>query len=223
MPAYGSYFWKRNPFIRLLLPMMAGIAVQWSIQINIIVWEIILVFSIVFIISFFFIPFLSRYRFHFLNGLVILVLFFSFGAMLAWQKDIRHHEQWFENFYKENDGLIVILNEPPVEKTKSIKADALVSSIYQNGKQIPVKGKIVLYFKKDSTLLNQFSYGSKVVFKNPLQEIKNSGNPGGFNYKRYALFHGITHQVYLKPGDFIILKDKNENWLDKFLYQTRQK
>jgi len=230
MPAYGSYFWKKNPFIRLLLPMTAGIAVQWNFQVDISVWEILLIIEITLIIFFFFIPFLSRYRLSFFNGLMISLLFFSFGAVLVWQKDIRHNHSWFGNFYKEPDGLVVTLNESPIEKTKSIKSDAIVSYIIKNEKQIPAAGKIILYFQKDlpagqadSSIADQLVYGSRIIFKKPLQEIKNAGNPGGFDYKRYSLFHGITHQVYFKPNEFTVLNDKDENWLDKFLYKTRQK
>ena len=37
------------------------------------------------------------------------------------------------------------------------------------------------------------------------------GNPGGFDYKRYSLFHGITHQVFLKQDEFEVLDEKNES------------
>ena len=113
-------------------------------------------------------------------------------------------------------------------KQNHIKANATVSYLIQNGQSTPVKGKIILYFKKDlpagqagSSL--QLSYGSQILFKKPLQEIKNSGNPGGFDYKRYSLFQGITHQVYLKTDEFEVLNGKKENWFRKFIYSSREK
>ncbi|MEO7393950.1 MAG: ComEC/Rec2 family competence protein, partial [Chitinophagaceae bacterium] len=133
-----------------------------------------------------------------------------------------NNKQWIGNFYKEKDGLIVTLDEPPVEKTKSIKANATARYLLQNEKEIPAKGKIILYFKKDS-LLPQLTYGTQIIFKKQLQEIKNAGNPGGFDYKRYSLFQGITHQVYLKPEEFIVLNEKKENSLDKFIYSSRER
>ncbi len=109
-----------------------------------------------------------------------------------------------------------------IEKTKSFKADALVSVLWQNERSLPVKGKIILYFKKDS-ILDNLNYGTQILINKPLQEIKNSGNPGGFDYKRYCLFNEITYQVYLRPEDFIVLPGKNEKWLDNFLINTREK
>ena len=84
-----------------------------------------------------------------------------------------------------------------------------------------MKTKIILYFKKDSSL--QLSYGSQIILKKSLQEIKNSGNPGGFDYKRYSLFQGITHQIYLKADEFEILDGEKINWFNNFLFSTRER
>ncbi len=221
MPSYAIHFWKKNPFIRLVLPLMAGIIVQWHAQITERILWLILLISAIALAVFFFVPLFKRYSLSFLMGLAGSILFFCFGSLLVWYKDIRHNDNWLGNFYQAKDALIVTLDEPPVEKTKSIKANATVSYLINDIGLIPAKGKIILYFKKDSSL--QLVYGNQIIIRNPLQEIKNAGNPGGFDYKRYSLFHGITHQVYLKPGEFSVLKETKENWLDKFLYNTKEK
>ena len=221
MALYGSNFWKKTPFLKLLLATIAGILAQWHFQVSIILWWSVLSISLLAVITFFFIPFFNRYKFSFISGIITSIIFFSIGAMLAWQRDIRNDTQWLGNSYKEKDGLLVTLDEPPVEKTKSIKANATVSYLLQNGQLITVKGKIILYFKKDSSL--QLTYGSQVLFRKSLQEIKNSGNPGGFDYKRYALFQGITHQVYLKTDEFEVLDGKKENRFRKFIYSSRER
>ena len=222
MAAYSTHFWKKAPFVKLLLVMIAGIIIQWNFKFSSTVWWITLPVCLLIIISFFLIPFFNRYRLGFITGIATGILFLSVGALFAWQKDIRNNKQWLGNFYNDKDALVVTLNEPPVEKTKSIKTNAIVSYLLQNEKTISVKGKIILYFKKDS-LLPQLTYGTRIIFKKPLQEIKNSGNPGGFDYKRYSLFQGITHQVYLKPEEFIVLNEKKETWLDKFIYSSRER
>src|SRR5436190_23338280 len=160
MPAYGVYFWKKTPFIRLLIAMITGILVQWQFQVNVKVWWLMLIACIISVIIFFFIPFFNRYKFSFLNGIAACILFFSIGSLLVWYKDIRHNDQWFGNFYKEKDALVVTLDEPPVEKTKSVKANAIVSYLLKDEKLIPLKGKIILYFQKDSLL--QLTYGSQI-------------------------------------------------------------
>lgn len=222
MPGYGSYFWKKVPFIRLLIAMITGILVQWHYQLTEITWWILLGVSLLAVIIFFFVPFLNRYRFFYFPGFFSGFLFLSFGALLAFNKDIRNDRGWLGNFYKEKDGLIVTLDEPLVEKTKSYKANAKVNWLIKDGKAIPVKGTLVIYLKKD-TSLNRLKYGSQLLFTKPLQEIKNSGNPGGFDYKRYSLFQGITHQVFLRQEEFELLPGERQKPFRQFIYSSRQK
>ena len=202
--------------------MIAGIILQWHLQADVQVWLIVMIVSLVAVAGFFFIPFFNRFKFIFVSGVAVTSLLLSIGALLAWHKDIRNNQGWLGNTYTEKDALVVTLDEPPVEKTKSLKANATVRYLLHDSKSIPVTGKIIVYFKKDTSQL-QLSYGSKIIFKKSLQEIKNSGNPGGFDYKRYALFQGITHQVFLKQDEFEVLDGKNEDWFKKFIYRSRER
>ncbi|MES1215892.1 MAG: ComEC/Rec2 family competence protein [Bacteroidota bacterium] len=222
MPPYAIHFWKKNPFIRLLLPLMAGIILQWNLSINEkILWCTFLASAIA-VIIFFFMPVFKRFSLSVLQGFATAFLFFCFGSLLTEFKDIRNNDLWFGNLYNAKDQLIVSLDEPIIEKTKSFKANATVSYLLNEKASVPAKGKIILYFKKDSSL-SRLAYGTQLIIKSPLQEIKNAGNPGGFDYKRYSLFHGITHQVFLKKGDYSILEEKKEKWLDKFLLGIRER
>ncbi len=229
MTFYSIPFWKKSPFLRLFLPVMAGIILQWYRQFPVRFWWYVLAVGFITFLLFFFIPFFKRFRLSLLSGIFVSILFLALGALLTWYHDIRHNEKWFGHSYLPKDGLIVTLDEPLVEKNKSFKANATVNFLLQNEKKIPVTGTIILYFKKDTadgkndSLLQELNYGSQIVFNTSLQEIKNSGNPGGFDYKRYALFQGVTHQVFLKDRAFAIVKNKNEQWLNKFLFTVREK
>ena len=178
MPSYGVHFWNKAPLIRLLIATITGILVQWHFQLTVFTWWVILISGFFAILSFFFIPFFSRYRWSFFPGIASAVLFFSIGALLAWQKDIRNESTWLGNFYKERDALVVTLDEPLVEKTKSFKSNTTVSYLIRDNKSIPVKGKIIIYFRKETqdsqvagTPLAQLVYGSRIIFNKPLQEI----------------------------------------------------
>ncbi|MEO7923685.1 MAG: ComEC/Rec2 family competence protein [Chitinophagaceae bacterium] len=221
MRRYGADLWKRTPFLKLLLAMMTGILLQWYCRFDISVWIIILPTGLSLLLAFFFIPLFNRYRFSFVNAVVTALLFISTGAILAWSRDTRNDEKWFGNFLGGDDALVVSLDEIPVEKTRSVKAVARVNYFIRNGKTLPVKGKLILYFSKDS--LPPINYGEQLIFKKPVQEIRNAGNPGGFNYKRYALFQGITHQVYLKQGEFERIESNTGSRFRKFIYSSREK
>ncbi|MEK7226390.1 MAG: ComEC/Rec2 family competence protein, partial [Bacteroidota bacterium] len=195
MALYGTHFWKKAPFVKLLLGLMAGILLQWRFQLPINTWLIVMVTSSVALLGFFFLPFFKRYKLSFLSGITAGIVFVAAGALLAHRKDIRNNNRWLGNYYKEKNGVVVTLNEPLAEKTKSYKANATVSYLLQDGKAIPVKGNIIIYFKKDSALRG-LEYGSQLLFKKSLQEIKNSGNPGGFDYNRYCLFQASPTRFF---------------------------
>ena len=222
MSSRVNYFWKKAPFIRLLASFMAGIVLQWNYQMAVAIWWLVLGFCIVAGIFFFYIPLSHRYKLGSVNGLTLLISFISIGGLLTWYNDIRHSVSWAGHYYKQTNFVVATVEETLVEKPKSFKATASITHLIENGKVFTVRGKIILYFKKDS-LPPPVVYGSQLVFKKPLQQIKNSGNPGGFDYKRYSLFKGITHQVYLKPGEFTCLASTNKIWLNSFLDATREK
>ncbi|HMK24696.1 MAG TPA: ComEC/Rec2 family competence protein [Chitinophagaceae bacterium] len=229
MAIHAPWFWKKAPFIKLLLGLVAGILLQWNFQADVKTWWLVMTGSCMVVVSFFFIPFFDRYKFIFISGFAATSLFLSIGALLAWHKDIRNEPRWLGNLYKEKDALVVTLDEPLVEKTRSFKANVSVNYLFHDGESIPVKGKLIVYLKKDlpagqaGSSLPQLTYGSRIIFTRSLQEIKNSGNPGGFDYKRYALFQGITHQVFLKQDEFAVLDGKKMSWFKKFILRSRER
>jgi competence protein ComEC len=215
------HIWLKAPFIRLLLPLMAGIVLQWHLPISpVILWAILAASTLV-LVSVFYFSFFERYKLALINGLAISVCFICLGGLLTCYQNIQHDEKWFGNSYTVDNALVITLQENPVEKTKSYKANASVDLILRNDSTIATKGTIILYFKKDSSLAD-LRYGSQLIITKPLQEIKNAGNPGGFDYKRYSLFQGITHQVYLKDNEFKILPGENKKWYREFINNTRQ-
>jgi len=216
------HIWKKAPFLRLLIPFITGIVLQWHLQTDIIISWIILITSFISIIAFFYRSFFEKYKLASFNGIAIAALFFSIGSLLTWYNNIQHKKNWFGNIYKNENTVKVTLLENPVEKTKSFKANASVDYLLNNDTAIKTRGTIIIYFKKDSTIKN-LNYGSQLVFKKSLQEIKNPGNPGGFDYKRYSLFQGITHQVYLKENEFEVLPGENKIRFNEFIFAGREK
>ena len=212
--------WKKAPFIRLLLPLMAGILLQWYLQIPL---QFIVTAFISLGVAFFLfllLPIALRFKMQPLQGFIIQLIFVALGAWLTWQKDVRHHNNWYGNFYKEGSYLVVRIDEPLVEKNKSFKADGYVEAVVQDGKTIPAEGKLLLYFSKDSFKTN-LAYGDRIIIQKKLQPIKNSGNPGAFNYQRYAAFQGIFHNVFLKDKDWRALNKNSKNGVKQLIFSAR--
>ncbi len=206
---YGIPVWKKAPFIRLLLPLVAGIILQWYVQFPaVVIITAIISFSVSFCL-FLLLPVAVRFKWQALQGFIIHLLIISFGLLLTWQKDIRHNNNWYGNYYKDSSFLIVRIDEPLVEKNKSFKAEGYVESVIKKDTNIPCKGKLLLYFSKDG-FTRQLNYGDRIlIHKNP-QLIRNSGNPGAFNYQRYAAFHQTFHHAFLKEKDWKKLQVSSE-------------
>jgi competence protein ComEC len=216
------FIWKKAPFVRFLLPLVAGIVLQWHLQFPVQVLWFVFVLSVSLLLLSFLLSYFSRFKLALINGIAVILIFLALGSLLAWHKDIRHNSQWYGNYYHAGELAVAILKEPPVAKTNSYKALATITALEEKNKFITTKGDAILYFKKDSTL-PPIDYGSQIIFSKPLQEIKNAGNPGGFDYKRYSLFQDITHQAYLKQGEFIVLNKKKQTLFGKILFPIRKK
>ena len=221
MQPAGAFILKRAPFIRLLLPLITGIILQWRVQLPVMLLSIIFLITSIFIIALFALPLFRKFQLGWISGICGFISFASFGALLVWMQDIRKNENWFGNHYHPKNVLIVSLQEDPIQKNKSYKALASAEWLYNGDSLKKVKGDLIIYFQKDSTI-KDFTYGQQIVIEKELQSIQNAGNPGGFDYKRFCLFQGITHQVYLKADEFVLLPGKKVHWFKQFLIDTRQ-
>lgn len=222
MQATTVAIWKRAPFIRLIVPLMTGIILHRHLQFPLL-YTVLFFISSSLLLGFTLLKQnFSGFKFSLLNGTAIFTSVFFLGTLLVWRQDVRHRSTWVGHHYKDSSFVLVTLSEPLVEKTKSYKAEATVTAVQINNERQNVTGKIIVYCKKDSAITG-LTYGSQIIFKTNLQLIKNAGNPGGFDFRRYSLFNGITHQVYLKENDFAVLKEKNENVFAKFLFTAKER
>lgn len=214
--------WKHAPFLRLLMPVIAGILLQWYVRFEL---QQILLAAICFSVSFIafqLLPLALRFKLQAVQGFVIILILTVLGLFITYQKDIRNNSGWFGNVYHDSDYIIATINEPLIEKNKSYKAESLVENVLHNDSINNTEGKIIIYFEKDSVNKPQLKYGDKILISKKLQQIKNSWNPGGFDYQRYLAFRQIFHNLFLKKTDWILLDEKNSNSFKQFLFTARQ-
>jgi competence protein ComEC len=214
------YIWKKAPFLRILLPLCVGIILEyfWKINISILLYCFI-VLTIAFIL-FIALPEAMRYRLRTLQGSILSLFLIIFGSFICWQKDVRNHKNWYGNHYKQESVFLVSILEPPVEKAKSYKALAKVISTIDNDSPKSSGGNIILYLAKDSVSKN-LTYGNRLFIRNKIQLIKNSGNPGGFDYARFLEFQQIYHQCFLKNEDWRPAKGNDAGAFKSALFNTR--
>ena len=222
MPVKPIPLWKEAPFLRLIIPLISGIIAQWYLQVSITFSLSVLGAAIILYLLFQISKGYIQFKLYWLNGIIINLSLCTIGMLLVYCHDISHQEEWINNYYKNGDAIVATLQEPLSEKEKSLKALSSVQYIINNDTLKEVKGTILLYLKEDSSL-PQLSYGSQIIFNKPLQPIKNSGNPGAFDYRRYCAFQDIYHQAFLKSGEFVVLTQKKEKSIKKFLFDAQEK
>jgi competence protein ComEC len=218
---YKIYIWKKAPFLRLLIPVIAGIILEFYFAFAL---QYILASAAVLVtgyIVFSILPLNFHFKFRVAGGIIITAFMIKTGAFLTWNKDIRHHQGWYGNQYDSTCYIIATISEPLVEKNKSYKALARVDAILKKESVYKTRGKLLIYFAKDSTS-NVINYGNRVIIKQNLQEIKNSGNPAAFNYARYCAFQQIYHQCYLRKKDWVLLKDNKTHFYEQAIFSTQQ-
>ena len=213
--------WKNIPFLRLLVPLAAGIICGWYFSLHWTISLYLIVAAFPFLLLYLFSNEQKKFFFSWVPGVSITLCMLGFGILLTWFKQINHEQQWAGHIYKPGDIVQLRLLEPLSEKQKTYKALAEIVSVQQNGKGTKVSGYIILYFQKDS-IAPALKYGHIIAINKPLQEIKNAGNPGGFDYKRYALFNGITHQLFLKKDDYVLLPATKTSSFWSRIYSTKE-
>ncbi len=207
------------PFVRLLPSLITGIILHFHFQFQIKLILVVFICSFTTLAVYAFLPITIKFRFSYLSGLLTSIILISGGSLLAFKNDIRNHSAWIGHQPPDTTLSIITLTEPLVIKPNSFKAQAHIQTV-STGKAPGKQAEIIIYFKKDSAF-RHLSYGSKMLTRKKLQPIQNSGNPGAFDYRRYCLFQGITHQLYLTPADIYELPGKSTNAFRSFIFDCR--
>lgn len=213
--------------MKLLASLITGIIIQRHGVFSPDMIRVMLIAGILALFIFRFLPFFNRYRYAWFPGIAVYTVFLSIGALLTEKKDIRNHGNWIGNNYREGDAIVAELEEPLTEKPGTFKAVATAITILSNNVPVPVSGKIIVYFRKDSTgilpakLNHSAGPGTRIIFLNKPGDIRNSGNPGGFDYRSYSLYRGITHQVFLQENEFERVPGKRPGAIQRWLHSLR--
>jgi competence protein ComEC len=210
--------WKSIPFLRFLTPFALGIVVAWYWQLSFI--NAVAIFGLALLFACIYYVLRKKAGSSWLFGTALSCLMISLAISLVQIKQPSFKADWFGHFYKEKDVVVIRLLEPLSEKEKSFKALAEFISLKNEKGQNSVSGKLMLYFRKDS-LLPVLQCGSIIITNKFIPLIQNAGNPGGFDYKRYTMFNGITYQLFLNGADYKVLHQIKQHWFQKWLYDTK--
>lgn len=219
MPPTKTYWWKTAPFLRLLPALMAGIALGWYLPRLQQWWVPAAGLLLLLLLLYALLPLQWRFRFKTFPGACLLLILLCMGGWLCRVHDVRTHPNWLGQTPKEAQSWIAVVTEMPVAKPNSYKAVASVRYLGADTLRAAA-GKVILYFKKEGAAQPP-GYGSRLLLSKMPRPIGNSGNPGAFDYQRYCLFQGITHQVFLAGTDFRMLTGNGGNSFNRAIMGSR--
>lgn len=214
-------YYKQLPLLRFLLALMVGIVVQWYVPQRIGLYGITAAILALVYVG------VGWYKFHFIQpwttirGLCLLLLVSVLGSVVTWVNTIYHQPNWYGLWLPKSENICITLQETPIEKVNSYKAVGELTQVWVNKQWQGTKGKVIVYFEKDSTLPSSLPAGTVIVTPSVPQALQNAGNPGGFNYTTYSVMQGVTHQVYLAAGSFKVVNTQQLALVPNYLLRMQ--
>jgi competence protein ComEC len=220
MHPYEIPIWKQAPFIRLLIPFVVGILWEWYVPMNTIVIFTGGVCCLICLLLFSRLPVFVRYRHAYAEGIFLFLFFLFFAAWLLQQQDLRRRSEWYGHFAGENSTYLMTIREPLIEKQNSYSTIASVDVVFDKSGYKNTIGNIQVYLKKSETTA-ALHYGDRIQSNASPQNIRNFGNPGEFDKKRYQFFQQIYQQVYLDDEHYQLLSSGNGISVHEAIYFFR--
>lgn len=199
----------RMPFLWLLFPFTAGIllASYTKIQETTVLWVCLSLFVILL---------LERYtnayiafRFSFVKGLFLQVLFASCGYWITQQGDIRTSPYWFASSSVDPALYVAVVETAPEARERSFASRIRFVYIVGEGRKTKARGSCPVYFSRQLRMLPQS--GDTLLFTRKPAALQPGGNPGSFDYRNYAARKNWYHQLYLDSNSFTVLPGKHQS------------
>lgn len=191
----------RYPFLRLLLPLIAGFLVgNYLFFKEVYVPDTVLVgVSAGLFFLLLAVYFSRRYSFRWIFGSVAYLL--VFGAGTGGMNQVL--QQTVYAFQKQECVYRAILTDRPDEKEHTFLCPAFLTEKQDSVGVVPVNRKVLLYISKDS-LAGSLHNGDELVLMARVSPPSNNGNPDEFDYARYLRYKGISGIAFVASGNWKI-------------------
>ncbi len=194
--------WKTAPFLRLLLPLISGLLLEYHVPFRIIFLLSVFSISVIILIFCHYIPFQIKFRTLWIHGIAVQVSFVSLGSIVM---HLHQDKPLIESEYFTSDKnyLIIHVISDPVQKRSSYKCLAIVECIVKNQNCYYQNEKVLVYFNNDG-VSGQVTGSSWIITDKILQPIENFKSLD-FDYKKFCRLRHIYSQLYLKENQYSII------------------
>jgi len=214
--------WHQIPFVRLLIPLLAGI-LSCSLYSD---YRVNLVLLTIFGISALFLLYWAvskklSYVFVISGAFVLGLNLYSLGYLLTFFGDSRNSEKHFQQYISQENNLIAKIVGEPQLKSKTVSAVVSVASIEDSsGNFHECIGKVSISFELDS-LSAKLKYGDMLLLSAEIKNISGPENPNAFNPSSYYALSNIYHQAYVKSNRSKLIAHNKSNYAYSLLISWR--
>lgn len=189
------------PFLRLLLPLIAGILCYYynhSFVNEGAVFLLLLCLLATLVLTGALKQKYIAIKYLFAAAMHLSVFFSAF--LFCFDNDIRNRANWFGKDVAA-DAYLVRISDQPAEKERTWKLEVnVINAISGSGEFSAVQGKAFLYVYKEEVPM-RLQEGDTIMLPAKWQRIKNAGNPFEFDYAGYCARHNIYYQQFLNEDE----------------------
>lgn len=204
--------YNESPFVRLIIPLLFGILLYIFFPTNhFFTSSLLCIFFIVCIVFFRLLKDYVQFKYAFIKGIFIHLFIISFAYSISVFQNINSSSYWYKKKLADKCYAIATLQSNIETKPKSYKATVEISNICTEKENVKTIGKAILYFEKNEQS-HSLKMGDKIIFQNRCKDIKNTGNPGAFDYASYSKYKNIFQTAYLTSSQWKKLNIQENNW-----------
>ncbi|MDR2383323.1 MAG: ComEC family competence protein [Prevotellaceae bacterium] len=224
MPKFDAYRYdsfdfmediRRNPFVRITVPLLFGIIFQYlyGIQTGGLLFIAFFLVSLAALLIF---KVYLRYSLTWLYGLHYYLIFFFMGISLVQLNPIETTIPLNEENYFE-----LLVTENPVNTDNALRIDAKIRAFSADGKHWTKCNEMsIIYTDKDSTL--RFSPGDALVCQTVFNEFSPPQNYEEFDYKTYLKQKKIFSTSFVDAEKLVVVDSGQINAYKKFVFKLQQ-
>jgi competence protein ComEC len=202
-----SFSWTPFVFLRYTFFLSLGIIFQLNFPIPVYYCLSGLAISfLVFLIGFLGLSKQQQYLKSWLFGISGFLFLIASGASLVDFKTEANNPQHILHISDEIKWYKGVVDSEVLPRNKTFKCEIKIAEIKTSNGWQKATGRVVVFQPKKGNVA-EFEYGDEVLIQGKPEEIEASIIPGTFDYKRYAAFHQIHHQHFIR--EFRLL-DKNQ-------------
>jgi competence protein ComEC len=218
--------WTAYTFIRLVFFLITGILFHISTGLYF-TWLIgvFLSLMLIYLLWIAFAPSHLQFKWSAITGILACILIFIFG----WVRTHQSTASYDSNHIIHQDSITAytcVMDAEIQDKNKNLKTEAEIQEIQVKNQWKKAKGRILLYFKKDSLQSNQkirsLKYGDKILVVGNLLQTQSLKNPLAFDYAQYLKYQNIYHQDFVSVPEFQKIGFQPRFWVVQFAMNWRQ-